>query len=365
MTIRRCPGCSLRDTTPGIEFRENKICNYCITHQKIEYRGEDELLKTLDAHRNQSEKYDCIVPVSGGRDSSFTLLKMVKDYKMNVLAVNYESPFTHPQATENVKNAAKALNIDVIFFFFLKRIHERTFSSNLKTWMKNPSFGVFPLLCVACKLFWYETIKIAKKHKVRCIVAGLNRYEDTSYKKALLGISTKESWEKTYIKSFFGMLKEIVRNPGYFKLAFIPTMIKAYLFGDSYALGFRIFAPEISILDLFYYLPWNEKENLTRISSELGWKPAEEYNSTWRFDCKVAQLKDLVFLNTFGITEKDDLYAKMVREGIISYDEALERLKLENKIHEKTIKEVLEKAGIDYESFLKFLEGISKASPNV
>jgi tRNA(Ile)-lysidine synthase TilS/MesJ len=38
-----------------------------------------------------------MVPVSGGRDSSFTLLKMVKDYGMKVLAIHYENPFTDPQ----------------------------------------------------------------------------------------------------------------------------------------------------------------------------------------------------------------------------------------------------------------------------
>jgi len=356
----RCPQCTLSLATPSIELNDNNSCNYCQTHQKIVYKGEDELLKILDKHRGEAGKYDCIVPISGGRDSTFTLLKLVKDYKMNVLGVNYLSPFTHPQATRNIKNAAEILGVDVITFTQKKRIHERTFKSNLNAWMKRPSFGVFPLVCVACKLFWYETIKIAKKHRIKCIVAGLNRFEDTSYKKALLGISTKESWEKTYIKSALGMAKEVLKNPRYFKPSFLPAIFKAYFFGDSYALGTRMFAADLSILDLFYYIPWNEQENLTRIRNELNWQSPPELNSTWRFDCKVAHLKDLIFLKTFGITEKDDLFAKMVREGDLSYDLALERLERENIIHADTVKEVLAKADIDYSDFLDFLSRNSR-----
>lgn len=356
---QRCPQCTLSLATPNIELIDNKVCNYCQTHQKIVYKGENELLKILDKYKGKANKYDCIVPVSGGRDSIFTLLKLAKDYSFKVLAVNYLSPFTHPQATRNIKNAAAILGVEVITFTQKNRIHERTFKNNLNAWMKKPSFAVFPLVCVACKLFWYETIKIAKKHRIKYIVAGLNRFEDTSYKKALLGISTAENWEKTYIKSFFGMAREVLKNPRYFKPSFLPTMFKAYFFGDSYALGPRLFASNLSIHDLFYYIPWNEQENLARIRSELNWQSPPELNSTWRFDCKVAHLKDLIFLKTFGITEKDDLFAKMVREGDLSYEMALERLERENIIHEGTVKEVLAKADIDYSTFLEFLDRIA------
>ncbi len=85
---KRCTKCVLPETTPKITFNENGVCNYCETYRRFELQGEEKLLKILDAHRNPRKKYECIVNVSGGRDSAYTLLKVSKDYGMKVRAVN-------------------------------------------------------------------------------------------------------------------------------------------------------------------------------------------------------------------------------------------------------------------------------------
>ena len=99
----RCSECTLSENTPHIVFDEDGVCNYCHTYRKFSYKGESELLKTLDAFRRPDSKYDCLVGISGGRDSSYLLLKLVKDYGMKVLAVNYENPFTVPRAKANIE----------------------------------------------------------------------------------------------------------------------------------------------------------------------------------------------------------------------------------------------------------------------
>jgi hypothetical protein len=311
--LRRCSKCILPETTPNIQFDENGECNFCKSHQKIETLGEDAFLKLLEKYRGKSGQYECIVPVSGGRDSTYTLLKVAKDYKMKVLAVNYENPFTEPQAKVNINNAVSILNVDLVSFKSPKNIHSRVFKNSLETLCKRPSAGAFPLLCLGCKLMWWEIIKIARQNNVSCVIGGLNRYEDSTYKKVALGISEKEPWEKTFIKAFSGMLLEIIKNPGYMKLPFIPYYISAYLFGDPYALGCRLVFKKIELTDLFYYLDWNEKEILSRISSELKWEMPQKASSSWRFDCKVTDLKDYINKSLLGMTEKDDFYSKMIR----------------------------------------------------
>ncbi|MFC2156099.1 hypothetical protein ACFLRB_06395, partial [Acidobacteriota bacterium] len=211
--------------------------------------------KIFYKHRNPKAKYECIAAISGGRDSSYILLKLVKDYNMKVLAVNYANPFTDPQATENIKNAVKNLNVDLTTVIPKKNIHMRTYGSNLRAWIKKPSLGVLPLICVACKVMWFEIIKIAKKHKIPLIVGGLNRFEDTSYKKALLGISTDKNWEQTY------------------------------------AVGSKFLERKITLLDMFFYLEWSEEDVLSRIRKELNWNSPEYLNSTWRFDCQLSPVE--------------------------------------------------------------------------
>ena len=56
---------------------------------------------------------------------------MVKDYKMNVLAVNYQNPFTHPQAEIKIKNAVKLLDVDLIKFSLKDDLHKKTMESSL------------------------------------------------------------------------------------------------------------------------------------------------------------------------------------------------------------------------------------------
>jgi hypothetical protein len=351
-----CSKCVLSSKTPDISFDEKGVCYYCENHQAITYEGEQKLLKILDTFR-EGKKYDCLVALSGGRDSTYVLLKLVKDYQMKVLAVNYENPYTDPQARMNLDNAIRILDVDIVRFNLKNHFHEKSYKYNLNTWIKKPSLGVVPMICLACKsVVWWESIKIARKYNIHCIVHGVNRYEDTSYKKALLGISKGESWEGTFVKIFAGVVRELVKNYRYLYPPFYYRMLIAYLFGDPYALGSKLLSKKLYMLSLFNYIEWNDADVVRRIKSELGWNSPACLNSNWRFDCKIAHLKDLIYLKSLGITEKDDLYAKMVREGLISREEAIRKISLENDLPIEIIKELLADAGIGYEDFLHVLK---------
>lgn len=360
--IRRCSRCGLSSLTPRIEFDDRGECNYCKYHQSITYRGEEKFLSELEfIKKRKDRKYDCIVALSGGRDSSFVLLKMAKDYKLKVLAVTYDNPFTNPLAKKNIEKATSLLNVDLITIQPKKDIHRRTFYNNIRAWAKKPSPSVLPLICIACKLMWIDILRLALKYKIPCIVTGENRYEDTSYVKALLDIPMKENWEKAFSKSIFGMLKGVMKNLRYLKPAFWFTYIKAYLFGDIYAPGSRLFAHRIKLLNLFYYLEWSEEEVISRIKSELKWESPPEVVSTWRFDCAVAALKDFIHFKMFGVTEKEDLFAKMVREGIITKEEALKRIGSENQIQTEICRELISESHLDFDEFSKKLENFSES----
>jgi hypothetical protein len=357
---KRCSRCGLSSLTPLIEFDEQGECNYCKYHQAITYRGEEEFLSELDFIKKRNDrKYDCIVALSGGRDSSFVLLKMAKDYKLKVLAVTYDNPYTHPVAKKNIENATSILNVDLVTIQPKKDIHRRTFRHNLKAWAKKPSPSVLPLICIACKLMWFDILRLAHKYKIPCIVTGENRFEDTSYVKALLDIPMKENWEKAFFKSIVGMAKGVIRNPRYLKPSFWPTYLKAYFFGDIYALGSRLFVRRMKLLNLFYYIGWREKEIISRIKSELNWESPSEVVSTWRFDCAVAALKDFIHFNIFGVMEKEDLFAKMVREGIITRDEALQRIELENQLQAEICRDLISESDLDFDEFSRMLERYS------
>jgi hypothetical protein len=322
-------------------YDESGKCNHCVTHEPIAYLGEDALLKLLDKYRHHKYQYDCIVNISGGRDSSYTLLKLVKDYQMRVLALNYQNPFVDPVAEQNISRMVEVLNVKLVQFQLKPGLHEMLVRNNLLTWLKKPDPALVPVIYVGCKIIWPKILKIAKEYHVVCVINGGNPYEYSSFKKDLLGVKTNADLTKTYLTNLIGLTNRVVHNLGYLKPKFIPATIGGYLFGNQYSIGSRFFGRSIKRIDLFHYIPWNESEVIGRIQKELDWQYPKKYESTWRFDCRLSHLKDFMYQYSLGATEKDDFYSIMVRENKMTRAEALFRVEKENQMQYETIDKIL------------------------
>jgi len=95
-------------------------------------QGEEKLIQTLNQFRNKRRKYDCMVGLSGGRDSTYTLWKLVNDYKMRDLAIHYDNPFTSEQARKNMQRASEILGVDIIKWSFPEGDHVNATKKALK-----------------------------------------------------------------------------------------------------------------------------------------------------------------------------------------------------------------------------------------
>ncbi|MGB2804345.1 MAG: ATPase, partial [Candidatus Zixiibacteriota bacterium] len=71
------------------------------------------------------------------------------------------------------------------------------------------------------------------------------------------------------------------------------------------------------------------------------------------FDCRIGHLKDFMYMEILGMTERDDFYAKMVRENLMTREEALLRLQKENRLHLAHIQPLLREVGIDCTAVLE------------
>ncbi|MCK4271121.1 ATPase [bacterium] len=345
--MQRCQRCIMPGIPRLITLDEDGICHQCRNYRPIRMKGEKELITLLDSHRKRKSEYDCIVTVSGGRDSAFTLLKLVKDYKLKVLAVNYENPFADDQAKANIKNMIKKLSVDLVQFKFGNNIHEKILKNNIIAWFHKPSPAMVPVICVGCKIIWPRIMKIAKEHNIRCIVNGGNPYEYTSFKKELLGVNQNAGLVSAYFFNIFRLAREALHNLSYLKPKYLPFTIKGFLFANQYAIGSRLLGFKLDKIDLFHYITWNEDEVLTRIQNELDWQPPADLVSTWRFDCRLSLLKDFMYLTCLGVTEKDDFYSKLVRESKMSRREALQRIEKENELHVDVIEDIFHQLGIE------------------
>lgn len=115
-----CSRCILDTTVPGINFDENGVCNYCKLHDKFEQlypldeKGQLILNEKIARikKKGKGKKYDCIVGLSGGRDSCYMIDWAVKS-GLKPLAVFYDSGWYSDQSKENITKVAGKLGVDV------------------------------------------------------------------------------------------------------------------------------------------------------------------------------------------------------------------------------------------------------------
>jgi len=341
---------------PAIEFDEAGVCNYCNSYIKQKLLGEDALLGILAMARKPGAEYDCIVNLSGGRDSSYTILKLVKDYGMRALAVNYQNPFTHPLATQNIKNIQRILGVKLVSFSFRSGFHQKVLKYNLKALMKKPDPAMVPMVCISCKLIWKNILSIANKYNIRLIVSGGNLYEATTFKRVLLGGTQNQSMANYYSHYILGLAGKAIANFRFLRSQTIIPTIQGYLYSNPYSPMVRMRGRHIKKIDLFHYLPWDENEVVNRIQTELNWQYPPGSSGSWRFDCLISHLKDYLYLKTLGMTEKDDFYSQLIRESKISRDEALWRIEKENRINFEEINRLLESINFDISATPYFKE---------
>jgi len=347
---KRCTKCVLPKSTPGIYFDDNGVCNYCHDYKLKTVQGEEALLKILNRYRNKENEYDCMVGVSGGRDSTFLMWKLAHDYKMRLLAVHYDNPFSSKQAKKNLENAVEKLGIDLIKWTYPDRyFHEKETRKALMIWSRKPSHSMLPIICAVCKGWWPTFFRIARKKNISLIVIGSNPFESASFKEASFGAARTYFRMTRLHKSIGKGLGELAKNPAYMTCSW-PAIIKSGLLASHSSPIARLLYKDINVVRLFDFIKWNEAEVLSTISENLGWEKDPDHNSPWRFDCRLDHIKKFLYKNTIGVSELEDLFSKMIRENMITRDEVLERLKTEDVTPIKLVENVLDQINLKFEN---------------
>lgn len=361
--VKRCAKCVLPDTIPNITFDENGVCHYCneyVQKEDVLLKGKagrgrrlDTLIEEARIGRPQrGSKYDVLTPLSGGRDSSYVAWALTVKHNLKILCVNYDNPFSSPQARKNIDRLVNRLHLDLVTFKWPHRRHEESFKNNLKAWLKKPDLGTTGLLCLACKPFYLKFYQIAKKNNISLIIDGSNPNEATQFKaEARVGPKSNSSKSPNPVLK---MARKVIQNHRYMKpcnfLPGIHTLMS--LDGHTRYLEWRY--PDIEKHGYFWCYPYNEKE-IDEILRELGWTKANDNKSPWRFDCEIDSLKNYLFNKLVGASEKEDLFSKNIRAGLMTREEALSRLD-EGEVNLEIVERVLGRVGME----LYDLDGIEK-----
>jgi len=170
--LRYCVRCCMPETQEGLKFDELGICQACqSSEQKIHINWverEVELRKVLEsAKSNAGNNYDCIVPISGGKDSVYQLHVLVNVYGMKPLAVTFSHNWYSETGWYNLQNSLQEFNVDHIMFTpnrdLVNRIANRSLGAiGDACWHCHSGVGAFPLQAAVRfnipLLIWGESI---------------------------------------------------------------------------------------------------------------------------------------------------------------------------------------------------------------
>ncbi|MBS4034565.1 MAG: N-acetyl sugar amidotransferase [Ignavibacterium sp.] len=299
-----CSRCVMDDTVKGITFDEKGECTFCKIHDELENKfplneKTPERLQTLVEKIKQDgkgKKYDCILGVSGGRDSTYTLYNAVK-LGLRPLAVHFDNGWNSEIAVQNIKNATKILGVDL-------HTHVADWEE-FKDLQRSFLFASVPDAEVPTDWVIFSVLfDEAARYNVKYIVHGHSfRTEGT----------TPITW--TYMDGKY--IQDIQRRFGKLKLKSFPNMtMSRYVY---YSL-----IKKIQQLRILYYIPYNEKEVFRIIENELGWK---NYGDKHHESKYTAFFQAYILTRKFNIDKRKLHYSAKVRNGQLTREEALEIIK--------------------------------------
>ncbi|SBT08269.1 conserved hypothetical protein [Candidatus Propionivibrio aalborgensis] len=176
--MKRCKQCLVPESVPGISLSKDDVCNLCLDKQTLEtavakeeearlvYEADFE--KTLSESRGQGE-YDCLVPLSGGKDSIYLLYRLKAECKLKVLAFTVDVNIPG-LAWDNIRRALAKLNIDHIIYSPSHEFYDKTFRYLLRN--QEERGAVYTISYVYAPLFEGDAIKLAMEKGIPLVLAG-------------------------------------------------------------------------------------------------------------------------------------------------------------------------------------------------
>lgn len=167
--MKICVRCGMPDTRPGSDFKDG-VCLACINYENrknVDFAERQKFLKEIcDKRIAEKGEYDCVCPVSGGKDSTVIVSTLVS-LGMRPLLVTVTDEFTKTKAGQhNAKNIAERFNLDHI----VVRHAPQTFKAQT---LKDFETELHPLKWIEEKIY-ATPVRIAKAYKIPLVFFGEN-----------------------------------------------------------------------------------------------------------------------------------------------------------------------------------------------
>jgi glucosamine--fructose-6-phosphate aminotransferase (isomerizing) len=351
--LKRCTRCILPFTHPYIEFDVKGVCNYCRDYD-IRQRKKPKGLEALNSIVNEMKKKDgnnCIVMLSGGRDSCYALHVVKKELGLNPIAYSYDWGMLTDLGRRNQARMCAKLGVEHIIVSADIKSKRKFVRLNVEAFLHKPHLGTIGLFMAGDKAYHYYAYELQKVTGLPLFNGGCPlewTYFKEGFSEVKPSFMKKTTLDKFGIILFF--LKQALKNPMYLN-ASIWDNLKAFRY---------YYATSLKVTNLFHYLPWDENVVNETLIKEYNWEVATDTSTTWRIGDGTAAFYNYIYCSVAGFTENDCFRSNQVLEGIISREKALEMALDENKPRLQALRWYCDTIGIDMEKAIKTINKIPK-----
>lgn len=344
------------ETNEGMAFDEMGICRACQSgEQKIHINWaerEKKLREILEHFKSKSgDNYDCIVPISGGKDSTFQLYALTQVYQMKPLAVTFSHNWFSETGKKNLENALEQFSVDHLMFTPNRKLVNKIAKYSLykigdSCWHCHSGVGAFPL-------------QAAVKFKIPLLVYG----ESTA------DVSGRASYyepQKCSVRDYF-------------------TEVSAKVYADEMVNGeitkkdmhpFQLPSNEelneagVVRINLGDYVFWDDERQMEFMRDRFGWLETQvegTYKGYKSAECVMPGVHDYSKFVKRGFGRGTDHASQDVRAGLLTREEGFELAKKHDTERPNALDYYLQITGLTEEEFYRVLkskrEGKAKSLP--
>ena len=310
MDVKRCTKCILDESFPHIRFDSSGVCNICHEWDRrwknFDYGAAEKKLTSLfDQSKEKHRKYDCLVPFSGGRDSSYVLYLCKEKYGLNPLAVTFNNLFMSEYALKNIFKTVSKLGVDHAMVTYQPEQLKQFYKTMI---LKG---GEFCSICTSG--INYVTIMYQRLYNIPLVISGTSSRVDEQSPFEVT------STHPTYVRK--------VLSQNNFQSDAIDSLLikRQYELSAIEKIKMKLLDSDFIRLNMPDYLPWDNQQIQEVLESKLNWETPDKDKD--HIDCRFSSVK--TFLKNKQIPHfifKQEKYSQLVRDGQMTRDEALTAL---------------------------------------
>lgn len=338
-----CKSCILPDTRPGIEILENGVCNACKYARRkrgeIDWaEREQEFKELVEEAKKKKARYDCLIPVSGGKDSHWQTIKCL-EYGLHPLAATWKPPIRTKLGTDNLENLIK-LGVDHVDFTINPDVDRRFTLMSMK---RDGTPGVPMHMAI-----YNICLTMAEALDIPLVVWGENSADEYgSINDKHAGKLASEKWLETF------NTRGTSAN----------DWLEMGLTRDELAPYFGPKKSKNDVVSFFlgYYFSWDPETSL-KAAKERGFKESDDgalmgYYNYADLDDNLLAVHHWLKWYKFGITRSFDNLSLEVRAGRMTREEAIASLKsFGDETPRQAIEEFCEYVQISVKEFYEIAE---------